>query len=208
MFRGWTESSGQQVLLRPERNSVERVIDLVFQFFDVRELMLDTCASISRLHWNVCSCLSIAGLLNVRRTLLVFKICFHHWWNYARQALSADANIIESDDAIETSKVFLKKKLAALASTKRVDSRTRPLKLGSIQTFPARMIYLVGNVFKDATLLEKCRHVILLQCSDRLRGRFNSIDMDTLLTLDVSAWRNAVKNSTILHLVAGLGFFF
>lgn len=68
------------------------------------------------------------------------------------------SDIVQSKEAVESTKVFMKK-MAALTSKKRVDSRTVPTGLVSMQTFPVNIAHFLRNLENDATLLERCRHI-------------------------------------------------
>lgn len=62
-------------------------------------------------------------------------------------------------------------------------------------------------LYKDATLLEKGRHIPLLQWPGKWRGRFSIMDVDALLVIIASAQNIAVCKSTTPHLDAGLDLF-
>lgn len=63
------------------------------------------------------------------------------------------------------------------------------------------------NVYKDGTLRNKCRHILLLQWFEKWWGHFYSMDADTLQALDTSLQGIAVKKTTIFHSEAQLCLF-
>lgn len=78
-----------------------------------------------------------------------------------KQSLSSNFNTTGSDEMIGTSKVFVKK-MTALASKRTAISWTTPARLLIVQIFPVSIMYLAGNVHKDAMLPEKCWHSSVL----------------------------------------------
>lgn len=68
-------------------------------------------------------------------------------------------------------------------------------------------MHYLRNRYKDATLFENCRRIPRSQRSDKRRGRFNSMQVETLLALETSAQGVAVKKSTIPHPDAVIGLF-
>lgn len=68
-------------------------------------------------------------------------------------------------------------------------------------------INFLGNLYTDATLFEKCRHIDLSRLFEKGHGRLYSMDVKMLLVLDTSAHGITVKKSTIPNPYAGLDLF-
>lgn len=69
------------------------------------------------------------------------------------------------------------------------------------------ILHFLSNLYKNPTLFEKSRHIPLLRRLNKLPGRFDDKDVDTLLTFDTSGQEKTVKKSKGYHPNAGLILF-
>lgn len=76
---GWTDSSGEKLLLRPEQMLEESIMDLAFNFFNAGDLMPKTCAGVIA---SAKICLQLpehCRYVASRRTQRVFRMLFQRW---------------------------------------------------------------------------------------------------------------------------------
>lgn len=104
----------------------------------------------------------------------------------------------------EASKGFLKE-IVAIALSQRLYSWAVQHGLVSVQNVSVHVSQLLGYIYQDTLLCEKCRHSVLLHWSDKWCGCFYSTYVETLLGIDMSAQVIMVKKSTISHPDNGLG---
>lgn len=153
----------------------------------------------------VCSCLNSAGLFDIRRTACLKDLLSSLVQVYTRYVLSPGFNMTGSDSAIRASKTIMKE-MSAQEFKRRVDSWTVTARPVPIQTSLLRIIHLLGNVYKDATIFAKCQHISLSASSDRWQGRLYSKNVATLLALDASAQDITLKTSVMPHPGSDIGF--
>lgn len=79
---------------------------------------------------------------------------------YIKQVLSADFDINGSDELVEASKVLVMK-MAALGYKQTGNIWTLLPRLVPVQKFVVDVIRFLGDLYKDATLLEKCQQIPL-----------------------------------------------
>lgn len=77
----------------------------------------------------------------------------------------------------------------------------------SAQSFPVWITYFLGNMYENATLFAKWRHIPLLQWSDKWLGCLYSMDVDALLAHYKSDQGIKFKKSNIPHPDAVLNSF-
>lgn len=104
--------------------------------------------------------------------------------------------MVRSEKLVLSCKLFVKA-MEAIPSRRNVNSLAVPASLVSFQTLPVRIMCFVWNMYEDAALYEKYRHILRSRCSDNGRGWFNSMNMDTLCVLDYFAQDLTVKKSEI-----------
>lgn len=73
---------------------------------------------------------------------------------YTKHVLSPCSNVAGNEHAVEASKVFLKE-VIVFTSKRKVGSWTVLPVIVPVQTFPVHIMYLLQNVCKDETLIEK-----------------------------------------------------
>lgn len=61
-----------------------------------------------------------------------------------------------------------------------------PADLDPLQTFPVHIMHFVGNMYEDGALYEKCRHIPMLQWSEKWRGQFYIMGIKSLFALECS----------------------
>lgn len=98
---------------------------------------------------------------------------------YAKHCLIPDFNIAGSDEAVKANRTFLNE-MAELLSRKRADSWTVTPVVIPVQRYSLHMTHIVGNVYRDAALFEKWRHISLFERSEKWHLRFYSVDVETL----------------------------
>lgn len=124
----------------------------------------------------------------------------------AKHVLSPTYDIAGSEEAVEASNMFVRE-IADLLSSRRVESWTLWTGLVPVQAFLLHIIHLLENMYKDATLFEKCQHIPLSRWSDKQPDRFYSMDAGTFPALHTSAHGIPVRKSATSHADAGLGYF-
>lgn len=81
---------------------------------------------------------------------------------YAKQVLSPGSYMVEREETVEASKVFVKE-IAAFTIKRRVHSWTMPAEFVSTQTLLVDILHFRRKVQMDATSLEKCRRTLFLK---------------------------------------------
>lgn len=69
------------------------------------------------------------------------------------------------------------------------------------------MMYVLMNIYKDASSIETYHGIRFLHWSDKCYALFYSIGVETLLALDMLALGITVMKTTILRPNSGHGFF-
>lgn len=82
-----------------------------------------------------------------------------------------------------------------------------PPRLVPVQTFTVTMMHFFGNSYKHVSSLEKVRHILRSQLSDKLRGPFYTMDVETFLVRYKLIQGVILKKSTITHRDARLDLF-
>lgn len=75
---------------------------------------------------------------------------------YAKHVLSPDSDKTGSGEVVEAGRLFVAD-MTAFISKGKTDSWMATLGLAPVQTIPVQIIHFLGNVYKDARILEKCR---------------------------------------------------
>lgn len=103
---------------------------------------------------------------------------------------------------VETVKesMILLKKISATISKSSVDSWTSPPEKVLAQTVSLGITHPDGNVFRDAPLFEACYQFLLHQWFYNWLGRFYSMDLETILTLETSPKGFTMNKSTAVTL--------
>lgn len=81
-----------------------------------------------------------------------------------------------NEEVVELCKEFVKDR-EAISSRRRVESWALPACFVPEQAFPLYIMQVVGNIYKNAALHEKCLHISLSRWSEQLEGRFYSMDV-------------------------------
>lgn len=134
---------------------MECITDLVSKFWKARELLLNTSADTLP---TAKLCLQLFGgrmifecekgsVCYQDEPLLLVDV-------YLKQVLSLDFDKARTRKAIEAKKVFLRT-VVALAPRRRGEVWTLQPVLVPVQPFRVRIMHFLGNVYKEATSLEK-----------------------------------------------------
>lgn len=179
-------------MLRPEQKCVKQIKGLSSMFSKAKEPKMNTCTG---------TLATAEACLHLPENYGIFvweknSACFQNALSAlvelcANHVLSADDNTTGSDEVVRSSKVFLKE-MALLVSKWWFDSSTVLPGLVLVQAFPACLTSLVENVYKDATMFDKCRHIPLPQWSDKcwtaFTGCISSQIWRLMLQLKESRW--------------------
>lgn len=76
--------------------------------------------------------------------------------------MNPESYLAGNAELIEAYKVF-RKAMEVISSRNRMDSWAVPVGLVRIQTLPLHIMYLLENMYGDATSNAKCRHTLVLQ---------------------------------------------
>lgn len=129
----------------------------------VEELVLSTYAGTSetansclRLHEHCWFVVREKDSMRLQNSLLTLMVV------YAKRILSPYSNIANSEEALESSKAFLKER-TVLTSKRRVYICTVPPGFVPVQIFFGHVMHCRGAVGRNVTISEKCRYISLLQ---------------------------------------------
>lgn len=125
---------------------------------------------------------------------------------YAKSVLRADSDETGSEEAVGA-RDLLVRKIAQLLWRSKFDTWTVPPGLVLVQIFTAHIMHFPENTYKDATLFEKYRRILLSQWSNKRRGCSCTMNVGKFLARDRSAQGRTMKKTVILHPPAGLASF-
>lgn len=110
----------------------------------------------------------------------------------APQVLNAESDMVRKEEKVDSCKVVIKA-MESISWKRSVDYRTVLGYLVSVLMFPVYNMHLFGCMYENALLYEKCWVTSLSCLSEKWRGQFNSMSVETLMAPDCSNQRLPVR---------------
>lgn len=105
---------------------------------------------------------------------------------FLRQVLNEDADITGLEEVLEAAKLFMKV-MDSIAARTRKTIWEAPLGFSLTHLFQSRVTCFLSTCFKDSSLFEMAKGVLISRISAKWRLRFHSIDSETLLEVHCAA---------------------
>ena len=197
--------NGKRLRLCPEQKSVAVMKTLVAQYSAPGGLVLDpfcgtfavakACLSLPQHRRCVCGDIDPACVKHGLQQLVEV---------FAGQVLNEESDINASAEVQDAATTFCNS-LRAIQARKQADAWGTPGGLPPLQVFPPHILHFMSSYYGDYSLFHHCKHIPYNQWSSVWRSRFNQLDKDTLLGVDLMYSGLELRQSTIPG--AGMGIF-
>ena len=201
-------NSNSRAMLRPEQKSITLMSDIIEKFSKPGDLVVDPCS-------GTFSVAKACLLLPKHRRFVGCDLdpaCLQHTEDrlielFARQLLNPRSDISTRDDKLTSSAQNLVAEIERLKVTKRAAAWNTPKGLSPMQNFPPYIVQYLCQYFNDMSLANSGGRLPMIRWNSMWTRRMNTVDVQSLRSLECIQLGVQIKNSNIKHKNAGLGVF-